>query len=224
MIGCLRQLLLAAALVAHLVVASGPLGASEEAKPPVATVLFASGKVSVVSATGVERAAARNHAIVSGTSIVTADGTVQLKLVDGALVSLPAHSQLTIDDYRPVTRADGAGVAFFSLSKGALRFATGGRRLDFMDRYRLRTRAADLAIRRAVFGVRLCRDDCASAGLERLSGGLHIVVERGELLVFNTASTVVVGPARRAHVRDYRSAVKVSVAEPGGLRGLMPAQ
>ena len=65
---------------------------------PAATVMFASGEVKVHAAGGAARAAVNGGVIDSGETIETSQGRVQLRMVDGALMSLSERTTLRLDE------------------------------------------------------------------------------------------------------------------------------
>jgi hypothetical protein len=169
-------------------------------------VLFAAEGLTLALPQGRIQTLARGAAFSPGQVLRSGDSPAQLRLVDGAMVSLAPFSEFRVDELR----TDGDGdVAYLSLLRGALRFRSGPASARFADRYRLRTWAADLRIERGVFGVRLCRDDCQRVGLPGLAPGIHLFVERGRVLLFNATGRWSVGPGEVARATDYRSPAQV---------------
>lgn len=113
------------------------------------TIEFTAGQASVRSSTGLERPAARGLAIAAGDTVETQSGRVQLRMIDGAYISLQPQSSLQVQAYS--TGAEERG--FLSLLRGGLRTITGLIGRQKRDNYRLTTTAGTLGIRGTEFAV-----------------------------------------------------------------------
>lgn len=113
------------------------------------TVDFSVGEASVRSSTGVEQPAARGVAIAAGDTVETKSGRVQLRMIDGAYISLQPQSSLQVQAYS--TGAEERG--FLSLLRGGLRTITGLIGRQKRDSYRLTTTTGTLGIRGTEFAV-----------------------------------------------------------------------
>lgn len=114
---------------------------------PSATVLFASGDVRVVSAQGQVREVAQGAQIESGETVQTGRGRVQLRMVDGAMMSLSEQTTLRLDDYRVAPTPGGEERGFMSLVRGALRTISGSIGHPRAEDYRLDTPSGTIGIR-----------------------------------------------------------------------------
>lgn len=114
---------------------------------PSATVLFASGDVRVVSTQGQVRDVATGAQIESGETVQTGRGRVQLRMVDGAMMSLSEQTTLRLDDYRVAPTPGGEERGFMSLVRGALRTISGSIGHPRADDYRLDTPSGTIGIR-----------------------------------------------------------------------------
>lgn len=114
---------------------------------PAARVVFAAGEVRVLAANGTSRAAARDLAVDSGDTIETGKGQVQLRMVDGAMMSLGERTTLRLDDYRPAGPAGDDEHGYMSLLKGALRTISGSIGKARPERYKLETPSGTIGIR-----------------------------------------------------------------------------
>lgn len=116
------------------------------------TVEFSVGQASIRASSGLERPAARGAAIVPGDTVETQSGRVQLRMIDGAFISLQPQTSLQVQSYSLAT----AGVeerGFLSLLRGGLRTVTGLIGRQKRDSYRLGTTAGTLGIRGTEFAV-----------------------------------------------------------------------
>ena len=165
--------------------------ASSAALAADATVLVAGGEVVVV------RAAPAGPAVPvhSGTELSTgdllrtgADGRVQFRFSDGALVSLQPRSEFRIDDYR--FSADSQR-GFFSLLRGTLRTSSGAIGKRNQDDYRLRTPTAVVGIR----GTNYVAEEtvCDPLCYPSTKAGLRVSVAEGRIVVTSRAGSITPG-------------------------------
>jgi len=88
-------------------------------------VEFAVGPATVVGVDGRTRPAGRGTEVDTGDVVRTNDGRVQMRMADGAFISLQPNTEFGIKDYKFEGRTDGSENALFSLVKGAMRTVTG---------------------------------------------------------------------------------------------------
>ncbi len=144
----------AAALLACL---SNPLVA-QTASPnsaiaqPAATLEFVQGSVAVRSSLGASRIAQRGTVVNNGETIETQSGRAQMRMVDGAYISLQSDTTLRLDNYR-VASAQEPESGFMSLVRGGLRTVTGLIGRDTKQNYRLQTATATVGIRGTGFSA-----------------------------------------------------------------------
>jgi hypothetical protein len=110
-------------------------------------VEFAFGGVSVTGADGRTRPAARGSELDTGDVVRTTDGRVQIRMTDGAYISLQPNSEWGIKNYRFEGRTDGSESAIYSLVKGAMRTVTGLVGRVNRNRYQVGTPTATVGIR-----------------------------------------------------------------------------
>jgi hypothetical protein len=127
------------------------LCAAAQAANTAGTVAFLQGEVSIRAAQGGLRAAERGATIESGETVETGNaGRVQLRMSDGAYISLQPQTALRLDSYQ--TAAPGqpeSGV--MSLLRGGLRTITGLIGRTQRQNYRLTTPTATVGIRGTEF-------------------------------------------------------------------------
>jgi hypothetical protein len=114
---------------------------------PSGTVLFAAGDVHVLSATGERRELKTNGAVESGETVQTGKGRVQLRMIDGAMISLGERTVLRLDDYHLAGPAGNDERGFMSLLSGALRTISGSIGHPRVDHYKLDTPSGTIGIR-----------------------------------------------------------------------------
>ena len=108
---------------------------------------FAFGGATVSGANGQSRPATRGLEVNSGDVVRTTDGRVQVRMEDGAYISLQPNTEFGIKEYRFEGKADGTESAFYSLLKGAMRTVTGLIGRTNRNRYQVATPTATVGIR-----------------------------------------------------------------------------
>jgi hypothetical protein len=132
-----------------------PLAAAGEA----GRVLIAVGEV--LAERGTERIAlTRGSALEAGDTIRTgAASNAQIRMSDGAIVSLRERTVLRIDEHVWSGRVDGTERSFLSLLAGGIRTVTGAiGNLRREDRYGVRTPTASIGIRGTHYTLRECNE------------------------------------------------------------------
>lgn len=118
-----------------------------QAQAAAGRIEFAIGPVSVVGADGRSRPAARGIEVDSGDTVRTSDGRVQMRMTDGAFISLQPNTEFGIKEYKFEGRTDGSESAFYSLLKGAMRTVTGLIGRVNRNKYLVSTPTATVGIR-----------------------------------------------------------------------------
>lgn len=150
---------------------------------------FATGDVAVIEADGGRRAIARGAEIHSGETIDTGEGRAQLRMTDGAVISLSRQTRFRIDEYTFSGAEEGSGKGFFSLLKGALRTITGAIGKTDRKSYQLRTAVATIGIRGTEYSV-------------AYGESITVAVGAGAVEVCNQAGCLVVEAGQAAYVKD----------------------
>ncbi|MBB1072955.1 FecR domain-containing protein [Rhodoferax sp. 4810] len=179
------------AVIVCVVLALGsmtPLRAAEIA----GAILALTGQVSIERA-GQVLPATRQQALLSGDTLAVGEGEVQVRFTDATLLTLYRHTRFAVNDYQ--YGAQKTNRAHFSLVNGLMRTLTG--KMD-KDRYRLKTRLANLAVRGTAYSL-------------RLDSVLHIAVDAGSVAVTNAAGTVLVHAGGSAIVTTANA-----MPRPGG--------
>lgn len=110
-------------------------------------VEFTAGDATVVGTDGRSRPVVRGTELDTGDTVRTTDGRVQLRMTDGAFISLQPNTEFGIKNYRFEGKTDGTENALYSLVKGAMRTVTGLVGRVNRNAYRVATPTATVGIR-----------------------------------------------------------------------------
>ncbi|MFN0163453.1 MAG: FecR domain-containing protein [Burkholderiales bacterium] len=185
-----RRLVSHPALMALCLFAIEPTGAL--AQTGAGSIEFVSGEATLRSATGVSRPATRGSAIASGDSIETAQGRVQLRMVDGAYISLQPQTLLRVEDYRMAGSTATEERGFLGLLRGGLRTVTGSIGRVNRAGYRLTTPTATVGIRGTAFSV-------------SADAGTRLAVTEGIAALCNNGGCVDVGAGQSGFTPDTQT-------------------
>lgn len=189
------------------------------------TVLFALGRVEIERG-GQTLAAQRGGAVEVGDTITTGPtGLAQLRMKDGALLSLRAGSSMTVEEFQLPARAapapaaapavpqavaaGGGGRNVLRLLRGAFRTVTGliGKSPD--DTYQVRTPAATIGIRGTDYSAAYCSGNCG-----KTPDGLYVGVSNGEVYVANDSGQLVLADNQYGYVKDPSTPPNQEMAPP----------
>ena len=145
------------------------LAAASQAAEVAGNVGYMSGRLMVQRADGTVKIMGPKSEVLAVDTLVTAkDSYVQVKMKDGAKMTLRPNSTLKIEEFRFNKQEPKSDNAIFRLLKGGFRTVTGliGKRGD-PDAYKVRASAATIGIRGTDFSTRLCatpdcQDDAAA--------------------------------------------------------------
>lgn len=118
-----------------------------QAQAAAGRVEFAVGPATVVGVDGRTRPAGRGTEVDTGDVVRTNDGRVQMRMTDGAFISLQPNTEFGIKDYKFEGRIDGSENALYSLVKGAMRTVTGLIGRINRNKYLVTTPTATVGIR-----------------------------------------------------------------------------
>ena len=156
------------------------------------SVDFASGAVTAVNVSGVQRPLTRGAEIGNGDTVRTGEGSrAQVRFSDGALVSLQAKTEFRIDDFHYSGKADGQEKGFFSLLKGGLRTITGLVGRSNRGNYKVTTGVATIGIRGTEYMAVL--DDAGKDLTVHTGEGLVEVCNDAGCILLAAGETGVVG-------------------------------
>lgn len=145
------------------------LGLNAHASSPAGTVVLSTGESWRISAEG-QVSLTRQDNVFVGDHLVTANGSMTLRMQDNAIVNLQPHSEMIIHAYQPATDGHEAAIRF-ELKQGKLRTRTGEIGENAHHRYRLDTPFAALGIRGTDYTVNLNTEEL---GVFVHSGGISL--------------------------------------------------
>ena len=207
----IRLLLGVAAL---LIAAAGPAAAQGSAAA--GRFIVVTGEVRVLALDGSARAAERNGEFRSGESILTgANGLAQLRMTDGAAVSVRADSQLKLDAYSYAGSEDRNASFFVSVLKGGFRTITGLIASNNRSNYRISTTSATMGVRGTHFEVVHVPQpmgDTAAGTYNRVYDGITTMQNRG-------GAVILVSREQTAFVALPSNLPPVLVVPPAGIFG-----
>ncbi len=189
-------------------------------------VLFALGRVEIQrgSQTFV---AQRQMPVEAGDTIRTGPtGLAQVRMKDGALLSLRYGSTMVIEEFRmpatapapaaatpvvtaPVGPTSAGGRSVLRLLRGAFRTVTGLIGKNAGDSYSVITPVATIGIRGTDYSAAYCNADCGST-----PDGLYVGVSNGEIDLTNDGGQLVLGNDQYGYVKDSSTTPDRELAPP----------
>lgn len=165
--------------------------ATAQAQTPAGTVEFTTGQATIRTSSGLQSAAARGAAVTTGDTVETQSGRVQLRMIDGAYISLQPQTSLRVQSYSLAT-AGAEERGFLSLLRGGLRTVTGLIGRQKRETYRLTTTTATLGIRGTEFAV-------------TTDEGTRVNVAEGIVALCNDGGCVNVGAGQSGFAPDNKT-------------------
>ncbi len=134
------------------------------------------------------------------TLVTEPNGRLQVRFVDGAIVSMQPGTQFRIDQHQFKKEESSS---FFTLLRGAVRMASGLIGKKEPEQFRLSTPSATIGIRGTHFVVEhtVCDPDCAPGN----KAGTRVAVTQGNVMVSNASGSVLLGANQSAFVSDENS-------------------
>ncbi|MCW8956872.1 MAG: FecR domain-containing protein, partial [Gammaproteobacteria bacterium] len=150
-------------------------------------VIINMGELSAVNR-GSVRKLSRNSSVLKGDTLKTASNShTQIRLKDGALISLRPNTEFRIADFRYNGSEDGTERGLFELIKGGFRTITGAIGHRNKQNYRVNTTVATIGIRGTHYGLVLCTDGSCESDGSNLADGLYGGVVDGAVVATNVA-------------------------------------
>lgn len=181
---------------------------------PVGKVLAVSGAAQAHATAGGQRVLAQDAVVERGDTLITgADGNLQVRFVDGALLMVRANSRIRVDDYR----AEGNTLhSVMSLLAGGIRTLTGRIGTVRRDAYLMNTATASIGVRGTDYELRLCAGDCPAGSAD----GLYLGVAEGEIEARNEAGTFGLKAREYGLIRSKTAALEKLACPPEALTGV----
>lgn len=136
---------------------------------------------------GATRQLNRRSSIYRGDTISTGGrGLTQIRLKDGALLSLRPHTEIKIAEYRYNGQQDGSELSTLELLRGGFRTITGAIGHRNKQNYKVRTSVATIGIRGTHYSLVLCQQSsCNDDGANEVEDGLYGGVADGSIVIEN---------------------------------------
>jgi len=131
------------------------LPVSSHAATTAGKVTFSTGTPKATDNSGSMRLLRKGGVILSGDTINTQTGLLQVKFSDGAFMSFKPNSRFKIEEYQFKGKQDGSEKASFRLFKGGLRTVTGKIGKRNRQAYKLKAGVATIGIRGTKFSLEL---------------------------------------------------------------------
>jgi hypothetical protein len=206
-----RRVFRAASLLVALsmLAVSAPVSAE-----PVGKVLASSGAAQAQNTAGELRPLAQGAAVERGDTLVTgANGNVQVRFVDDALLIVRPNSRIRLDDYR----AEGSKLhSVLSLIAGSIRTLTGRIGKARRDAYVMNTPTATIGVRGTDYELRLCQGDCPAGSAD----GLYLGVIDGVIVARNDAGAFDLKAHEYGLIRNKQTALEKLDCPPEALTGV----
>jgi hypothetical protein len=162
----------------------------------------------------------RNSKVFKGDTIKTAANSyTQLRMKDGALLSLRPNTELVITDYNFDGKEDGTEKSFMELVRGGFRTITGYIGHKNKHNYRVRTSVATIGIRGTHYGLMICADGSCSNEAEPLEDGVYGGVVDGSINVSNDSGDYTFNNDQFFHVASATSAATELLVPPPVFHG-----
>jgi hypothetical protein len=175
------------------------------------------GSVVAIDKRKVSRKLKKGNSVYLGDKVITGEsGTVQLKMIDDAVLDLRCFSIMVIEEYAldPTNRS-----SIINLLQGSLNKVTGkiGKLTD--DIYELKTPVASVGVRGTEYALRVFQSKGCGGTLDA-DDGLYIKVIKGLVNVHNEAGNEVVAKGETAYVSLPKAAPKKVKLKPGVFKPL----
>jgi len=169
---------------------------------------------------GVFRDLLRNSKVFKGDTIKTAKNSyTQLRMKDGALLSLRPKTELVITDYNFNGKQDGTERSFMELVRGGFRTITGFIGHKNKRNYRVKTSVATIGIRGTHYGLMVCADGSCSNEAEPLEDGVYGGVVDGSISVSNSSGEYTFNNDQYFHVATASSEAIEQLVPPPVFHG-----
>lgn len=135
---------------------------------------------------GEKRKLKRQSDILRGDTLSTGtDSHTQVRMKDGALLSLRPHTDLRVAEYRYNGAEDGSERSLLELIKGGFRTITGAIGHKNKKNYRVKTTVATIGIRGTHYSLVMCQQQSCSGASGQVDDGLYGGVADGSIVIEN---------------------------------------
>ena len=174
---------------------------------------------------GTQRALERRSPILKGDTITTAERAyTQIRMKDGALISLRPKTRLRIVDYNFNGTQDGSERSFMELLAGGFRTITGYIGHLNKQNYRVKTTVATIGIRGTHYGLMICEAGSCNDESPDLEDGVYGGVVDGSIVVENQSGISTFNNDQYFHVASLSSRPVEKLVPPPVFHGKAEAQ
>ncbi|MCW8854440.1 MAG: FecR domain-containing protein [Gammaproteobacteria bacterium] len=169
------------------------------------------------------RRLSRHSEIISGDTIKTAKNTrAQIRMKDGALISLQPDTEFKIAKYTFNGKEDGTERGIYELIKGGFRTITGLIGHRNKQNYQVRTTVATIGIRGTHYGLMLCEANSCAA--DNLADGLYGGVVDGSVAIDNGTGQQLFNNDQYFHVASAQDVPVETLTPPPVFDGALLAE
>ena len=162
----------------------------------------------------------RNSKVFRGDTLETASNSyTQVRMKDGALISLRPNTRLVIRDYNFNGSEDGSEKSLMELVKGGFRTITGYIGHRNKNNYRVRTGVATIGIRGTHYGLMVCAEGSCASEETPLEDGVYGGVVDGSIIVENESGQFVFNNDQYFHVATDNTPAKELLVPPPVFHG-----
>lgn len=162
----------------------------------------------------------RNSRVYKGDTLVTASNSyTQVRMKDGALISLRPNTELVIREYNYNGKEDGSEKSFMELVRGGFRTITGYIGHKNRNNYRVRTSVATIGIRGTHYGLMLCSAGSCAGEETPLEDGVYGGVVDGSIQVKNDSGSYIFNNDQYFHVASDNAPAQELLMPPPVFHG-----
>ncbi|MDH5764983.1 MAG: FecR family protein [Gammaproteobacteria bacterium] len=180
-------------------------------------VIIAQGDLKATNRSSTRRLS-RHSNVMSGDTLKTASNSrAQIRLKDGALISLQPNSEFKIAEFNFNGAEDGTERGVFELLKGGFRTITGLIGHKNKQNYKVRTTVATIGIRGTHYGLMLC--EASSCSADNLADGLYGGVIDGSVAIDNNSGQQLFNNDQYFHVASSDTTAIETLTPPPVFEG-----
>lgn len=177
------------------------LATTTEAGTLAGNVQFVTGEASLLAPDGSSRAVQKGGAVEEGDRVKTSGNSiVQLKMIDGGLLSVRANTDMTISTYQTGNKQNTKGKVEFSLASGTFRSITGAISKANKQGYKVTTPVATIGIRGTDHEP--LHIPPAADGSNQQEAGTYDMVNDGQTVLSSEQGSIILSPGQVGYVPD----------------------
>ena len=209
----------APAVQAEVPVEKQPEAVTPDPEDVIGRVVVSVGKMQASNRGGF-RELMRNSKVFKGDTLETASSSyTQVRMKDGALISLRPNTKLVIRDYNFNGSEDGTEKSLMELVRGGFRTITGYIGHKNKNNYRVRTGVATIGIRGTHYGLMVCAEGSCAGEDTPLEDGVYGGVVDGSIVVENETGQFTFNNDQYFHVATNNTPAKELLVPPPVFHG-----